>query len=141
MSNLRAPKGKLWKKQQTEYWTLTFTVLKSNGQIVKISREGSEQWVHRFHLIRQVHRRPELADVDPPFELFNLPVSESGRAEHDETLGDSDSIENSNNNDRRGRTPTRTPRPQRTHKAPRRLSPRMFGKRHGSAPRLACKFK
>ena len=121
-------------------WIGPFTVLKSNGQIAKIDRQGSEEWVHRYHLVKKIRRRPEL-EVDPPPELFNLPVSESGRAEHEQTLGDSDPIENSNNNDRRGRTLTRTPRPQRTHKAPSRLSPRMFGKRHGSAPRLACKFK
>ena len=35
-------------------WIGPFTILKSNGSIVQIDRNGTPEWVHRFHLSRKM---------------------------------------------------------------------------------------
>ena len=125
-------------KESHMSWIGPYTILQSNGQIAKIDKDGVEEWVHRFHLLKKTYRRPDLDPGDPPMDEMNVSTdSESGRADNPVeqiSIQDSDSDPSIG----RGRSPTRTPRSKRSRRPPVRLSPRMKGRRHST--RIACKF-
>ena len=112
-------------------WIGPYTVLKSNGQIVQIDKDGTEEWVHRFHLVRKIPRRPEL-DVDAPIEAFSdSPEPESGREHTTDQSVDLDPAPDDSQT--RGRTLTRTPRRStRQRRPPRRLAPQFKGKTYST---------
>jgi len=113
-------------------WIGPFTILKSNGQICLINRDGTEQWVHRFHLRKKIERRSYLEPIaEPIIDITDeSDISESGRSENtgeQVTLEDSEHTESS---DERRTTPTPSPRRRRERRPPARFSPRMRGKFH-----------
>ena len=109
-------------------WIGPFTILKSNGSIVQIDRNGTPEWVHRFHLSRKIERRPSLEVGLPPID--NEPSSlehETGEAEEHASQEEPDTDWSE---DVMEDQPTQPRRSSRRRRPPRRLSPRSQGQSH-----------
>ena len=113
-------------------WVGPYTVIKTNSQVVQILQNGLNEWVHRFHLVKKIPRRPDLEIDVPPNLIADSPLSESGREEHNP---ENNCVEETDVGSPANKTPKR---PVRDRRPPARFSPRMDGKTH--ATRLACKF-
>ena len=60
-------------------WVGPYTVLKSNGKILQINQNGHPVWVHRYHVVKKVNRRPELELEIPPEEAMVIEPADSER--------------------------------------------------------------